>query len=80
MKLLELRSRLLSSGVPEDAFGLAGGLPNEAYCIERLSDGKWRTYYSERGRRSGEKFFDSEDEACEDFFRDILRGTFQLIS
>ena len=25
---------------------------------------RWSVYYSERGQRSGERIFDSEDEAC----------------
>jgi hypothetical protein len=39
MTLAELRNKLANSNVPNNAYSLTGGLPNEAYCIEE-SDGK----------------------------------------
>lgn len=74
MKLSELKEKLVQSGIPEHAYSLAGGLPNEAHCIEQGSDGKWWTYYSERGQRSGPKQFKTEDEACDHFFAKIVRA------
>jgi hypothetical protein len=73
MKLEELESRLASSGLRKDSFCLRGGAPNEAYCIEHRLDGKWQTYYSERGLRTGLKTFDTEDEACDYFFRIVSK-------
>jgi hypothetical protein len=67
MTLAELRNKLVSSKVPSDAYSLAGGLPNEAYCIEER-DGKWHVYYSERGSRTGLKVFGTEQAACDHFF------------
>lgn len=29
-----------------------------------IIDGRWATYYSERGKKRNIKYFDSEDEAC----------------
>ncbi len=71
MTIDELKARLVSAGVSSEEYSLTGGLPNEAYCIEQLPDGTWRTYYSERGQRSGLKVFKTEKAACEDFFNEI---------
>jgi len=73
MNLTELQSKLASSNLPADAYCLTGGLPNEAYCIEQGTNGKWHTYYSERGLRTGLKTFDTEEEACDSFFSTVVR-------
>jgi len=73
MNLSELKTKLANSSLPDDAYCLTGGLPNEAYCVEQSPDGKWHTYYSERGQRTGLKTFDSEDEACDYFFDTYVR-------
>ncbi len=74
MKLSELETKLLKSSFPKDAYCLTGGLPNEAYCVEHGLDGKWHTYYSERGLRTGLNTFDTEDEACDYFFTKYVRS------
>jgi hypothetical protein len=73
VNLAELKITLTSRRVPPDAYCLTGGLPNEAYCIERGADGKWNTYYSERGLRTGLKAFDTEEDACDYFFNWIVK-------
>lgn len=73
MNISELETKLAHSSRPKNAYCLTGGLPNEAYCIEQRSDGKWNTYYSERGLRTGLKTFDTEDEACDYFFVTYVR-------
>lgn len=40
-----------------------GGLPNEAYCIEKIGE-RWIIYHSERGRCTSLKEFEIEQEAC----------------
>jgi hypothetical protein len=67
MNLTQLAVKLSNGGVPTDAYSLSGGLPNEAYCIEK-SGGRWHVYYSERGRRTGLVDFDGENEACEHLY------------
>lgn len=58
--------------IPEDLYSImTGGLPNEKLCI--VKEDKWQVYYSERGRKSGLKTFETEAEACEYFFRKIKR-------
>lgn len=66
----ELRESLKRSSVPEDAYSLEGGLPNEAYCLDN-ENSTWIVYYSERGSRTSLKSFESEDEACAHFARII---------
>jgi len=73
MNIVDLRQKLIDSNVPPDAYSLSGGLPNEAYCIERNEDGGWSTYYSERGVRTDLKKFPTEDAACEHLYRMIVR-------
>lgn len=67
MKLTELKSKLENSSIPKSSYCLIGGLPSEAYCIEQGTDGKWYTYYSERGSRTSLKEFETEEEACDYF-------------
>lgn len=58
-----LREQLDSIGIDPEAYSLDGGLPVEKYCLEDRRS-SWAVYYSERGLRSGERVFTSEDEAC----------------
>src|SRR4051812_35209693 len=60
-ELLETLERL---DIDANAFSLGGGHPVEKYCLSPEARGQWSAYYSERGLRTGLKFFSSEDEAC----------------
>jgi hypothetical protein len=64
MTLRDLALLFERQSVPKDLYCLTGGLPNEAYTIERAGD-TWRVYYSERGQRTGVREFASEVDACE---------------
>ena len=66
----ELLEKLIKKNVPKDLYSLDGGLPNEAYCLEKTDDG-WQTYYSERGCKTGVKKFSNESDACDDFYRNF---------
>lgn len=71
MNLSDVQKKLTSSKVDPAAYSLTGGLPNEAYCIEH--QGRiWSVYYSERGRKTSEKTFETEDEACREFLERII--------
>jgi hypothetical protein len=70
--IAELSSLLASLGAPPDAYCLTGGLPNEAYTIERFGNG-WRTYYSERGNRTGVREFTEEAVACAELLSRVAR-------
>ncbi len=63
MKINELKNFLVSNKVPENLYSLKGGLPSEAYCINKTQE-KWEVYYSERGIKSHLIQFDTEDSAC----------------
>lgn len=71
MNKLTLVDALNSAGVAPDSYWLEGGLPSERYCLEHRVDG-WAVYYSERGQRTGETVFDSEQEACDKLFSMLI--------
>ena len=62
-----LERKLNELNIDKRAYDLNGGLPNETYCIEE-SNGKWYTYYSERGKRTSFNSFETEEEACQYFW------------
>ena len=72
MNIEQLRKQLIESEIPFSWYCLTGGLPSETSCIAQDSDGKWITYYSERGSRTGLKYFETEEEACDSFYRDLI--------
>lgn len=47
------------------------GLPNERFCI--VKEDMWQVYYSERGKKAGQKLFETEEEACEYFYEKMKR-------
>jgi hypothetical protein len=73
-----LRELLDRERIDPRAYGLDGpaGLPvedrEERYFLEEKPSG-WPVYYWERGLRSGDRSFDSEDEACRHLL-DLLLG------
>ena len=72
MTIIELERVLLELGISEDLYSvMTGGLPNEKLCI--VKEDKWQVYYSERGKKSGLKIFETETEACEYFLRKMKR-------
>lgn len=68
----DVAQELHRRGIPENAYCLTGGLPNEAYTIDQTGD-RWLIYYSERGCRSGLEEFASEREACAALLRVLIR-------
>lgn len=59
----DLHEILRRENIPEDAYSLFGGLPNEKFCINKIEC--WEVYYSEKGIKTQLKKFDTEDKACE---------------
>ena len=59
-----MRAFLESEGVAEDQYELDGRFCDECLCLEERN-GVWRVFYAEHGLRSGEREFDSEDDACQ---------------
>lgn len=72
MNKQQLEKVLLINKVPKELYSLNGGLPNEAYCIEKEND-KWYVYYSERGKKTGIGYFESEKEACDCLLKEIKK-------
>ena len=63
MNIEQLENYLITNGVPRDLYSLTGGLPSEAYCIDKIGE-TWEVYYSERGRKSQLTKFNTEESAC----------------
>lgn len=68
MNKFELKKLLDAEKFNPRAYSLDGGLPSERLCLSAES-GRWCVYYSERGSRSDEQCFDSENEGCEELLR-----------
>lgn len=71
MNLKELKNLLEENHVPTDEYSLKGGLPNEAMCITKNTEGMWEVYYSERGRKTGLKTYLNESSACEELIKKL---------
>lgn len=72
MTVNELKNKLNEIGVSQDSYSIMiGGLPDERLCI--VKEDMWKVYYSERGHRVGQKVFETEEEACEDFYEKMRR-------
>jgi len=72
MTILDLTESLNKLGISKDLYSIMrGGLPNEQLCIAK--EELWLVYYSERGRKSGLKEFQTESEACEYFLKKLNR-------
>jgi hypothetical protein len=77
MTAIDLEAKLRQHNIPSSSYSLKGGLPNEAYCLERLTD-KWAVYYSERGSKTSLKEFTTENEACE-YFIQLMSKAFVVL-
>ncbi len=75
MNTKELNENLQILKIPKDAYSLHGGFPNESFCIGEVN-GKWETYYGERGCKTGLKSFTNENEAC-DYFLTWMKRIFK---
>jgi hypothetical protein len=70
MSIFWLKVLLKLMFVPKHMYSLSGGLPGEAYCIEKDGD-RWHFYYSERGEKRTIAYYDSEREVAKAFFKKI---------
>jgi hypothetical protein len=67
MKMAKLRERLRADGIRPDAYDLDNRSADEAYVLMHEHN-KWVVFYSERGLRSSERVFETEEEACRDLY------------
>lgn len=64
MNTKELKKALKKAKIPTEFYNLDGtGRDDERLCLVK-ENGKWVVYYLERGVRTTELLFDSEEEAC----------------
>ena len=75
MNLQQLQLKLDELKIKPSSYSLGRSFPEEQYVIEQLPDGKWLTYYAERGQKAGLKEFSTEEDACLDFLRTIERDS-----
>lgn len=64
MNRQRLRDLLDVEHVRSGSYSIDGPPKDESMCLEPVVGG-WAVYYSERGLRSGERRFETEDEACD---------------
>ena len=58
--------------VPIELYNIDGkGRDDERFCLVRDGE-KWNVYYSERGRKTTNKFFGTESEALEYMCKELL--------
>ena len=66
-----LLALLVAERVRLDSFSIDGSEKDESLCLQ-IVEGGWAVYYAERGLRSGERRFHTEDEACDFMARRLL--------
>lgn len=71
MKKNELADALKKAGIASMLYNLEStGRRDERFCLE-YSDNAWTVYYSERGVRTTNEQFASEEEACQFLFAQL---------
>lgn len=73
MNTKELERKLNDAHIRSDSYSLDGVPKDEALILEPSTGNGWRIYYSERGLRTSEKVFLTEEEACGRFLEMVLR-------
>jgi hypothetical protein len=61
---MSLQDLLDRERVRRDSYDLDGSAHDESLCLEPGAGG-WIAFYSERGNRTGERWFETEHEACD---------------
>lgn len=74
MKKEELRAILINKKISRSHYSLEGGLPSERLCLA-YKNGEWIVYYSEQGIKTGVRYFDNEDDACDHLLHAIEEST-----
>ena len=72
MNINELYNELERLGISHDLYSIMPiGMPNEKLCL--VCEGEWKIFYSERGSKTGEKSYSTEEEACDAFLEKMKR-------
>ena len=71
MTINELKKKLIEMGIPSAVYNLDGnGRTDERFCLELIND-EWIVYFSERGIKTTNKKFVSEEEACQFIYEQL---------
>ncbi|MBU5472276.1 hypothetical protein [Roseburia sp. MSJ-14] len=67
-----LEKELKKAGVPDYIYNLTGqGKKDECLCLEKIGD-KWSVYYLERGVKTTNEIFDTENDACQFLYAELM--------
>ena len=78
MNIRELKKALKAARIPAESYNLDGkGRDDERLCLVN-ENSKWVVYYLERGVRTTELFFDSEEEACDYILKIFVKEPWNL--
>lgn len=73
MTTQELQAALYEANIDDQYVSLTGEVKDEALILERKVGKGWCVYFSERGLRTGEHFYPTEEEACNFIFDRLSR-------
>lgn len=72
MKKEELRKKLEQEGISGELYNLdETGRHDERFCLEKEGN-DWNVYFMERGIKTMNERFGSEDEACQFIYEQLL--------
>ena len=73
MNIKQLETELKKNHIPDWHYNLSGtGRNDERLCIEKSNKG-WNVYDLERGERTTDLMFDTEDEACNYILKHLVK-------
>lgn len=68
----KLQSLLKESGVPDELYNLCeNGRDDERFCLKK-KENRWQVYFSERGINTTDITFDTESEACQYIYEQLI--------
>jgi hypothetical protein len=67
----DLRLATAHEGIRETSYSIDGD-EDETYCLG-IAPGGWSVWFSERGHRNDEVFYETEDEACSDLLLRLVK-------
>ena len=72
MRKQELKEKLIEKNISDFCYNLEGkGRTDERFCLEFIN-GVWHVYYSERGVKTTDCMFKTEDEACQYLYEKLI--------
>jgi hypothetical protein len=74
MNTQQLEEAIRENNIDERFVSLHGEVQDESYVLERELGQGWCVYYSERGERAGERFFLTEEDACQFIYDRLSRN------